>query len=643
MPPVRIRRLAMLSGLLLAWTAAAAAQTPAQATPAGNSFQALVESAKSARDSGNAAEAIRDYSRAVTLRPNFAEGWWNLGIIQYESNQYPDAVTSLRKLVALVPNSAAGWSILGLAQFETKNYADALTSLQTAQTLGGIRDPDIAHVSAYHLALLLIRSGQFEKAVALMQSELGETDSLQVKIAHGLAVLRIPLLPSEVDPSQDALIQATGDAWSSLSPNAVPQLLQQYPSTPWLHYSYGLDLASKHRIQDALSQLRLETVLSPASPLPWIEIDRLQKQLGHTQQALTAASKVAHLAPPAARDPRMIALYGLHSPSAEGSAGWDAAMQSYAQGRYHQAVTALKAWVEQNPSDGTAWAVLGLSEFALKDYGNALIHLQRGINLGVKGSAQSVTLARYRLALLLIRNHQFDAASSLLKPVAGQTQYADQIKTALGLALLRIPELPGNLNTGQPDLAHSAGAIVELLFASRYAQAFAEFQKLIAQHPITPWLHYAYGDALDSLSQYNDARAQMRAEIKLSPQSPLPWIRLAAIAIRQHNAPDALDAAQNAVRIAPASAEAHYQLGRAWLESGDAKNSIAELQKANALRSDNPEIHFALARAYAKAGLAQQAAAERTAFMQLKALAADSQHSGAPQSILQSNSQPPQN
>ncbi|MFZ0663567.1 MAG: tetratricopeptide repeat protein, partial [Acidobacteriaceae bacterium] len=363
---------------------------------------------------------------------------------------------------------------------------------------------------------------------------------------------------------------------------------------------------------------------------------------GSAHQAALEARHTARLSPAPHRDPRTIALYVAHAaPNArEGSATWAAAMQYYSAGHYPETVAALKTWVEQNPGDGTAWAVMGLSEFALKDYDNARIHLQRGINLGLKGSPESLQLASDRLALLLIRDSQFDAATSLLRPLAGHPPMAAQIQLTLGLALLRIPALPDSLNASRRSLAHSAGAIVELLFESRYSEAFPKFQKLLAEHPETPWLHYAYGDALDSLSHYDDAKAQMRAELKISPHSALPWVRLASISLRQHLPADALKQAQTAVAAAPRSPEAHYQLGRAWLENGDPQNAIAELEKASFLKPNTPEIHFALARAYSKANRPQKAAAERAEFMQLKAMAAQSsQQGGQGQSILKTDTQ----
>lgn len=650
MPPVRIRCLALFAALAVVWSASAqdTTQIGAQTGSTNRSFSSLVQAASAARDSSNSEEAIRDYTKAVALRPGWAEGWWNLGALQYETNHYPEAVTALRKLVALAPSSAAGWSILGLSEFETKDYASALASLQKAHNLGGIGDPDIAHVSAYHLGMLLVRSGNFTAATSLLRSDFGSAPPAQVKTLLGLALLRVPLLPTQVDPSKDALVQAAADAATSPDrASGLAALVRHYPQTPWLHYAYARALASAGKLKESIDQQLLETKLSPASPLPWAAISRLARQLGRRQQARAAARKAARLTSASpTRSPRMIALYTAHGASAttpESTAQWQSAMEDYSEGHYPQAIAALKVWLQQNPSDGTSWAVLGLSEFALKDYDNARIHLQRGINLGVKGSPQSVALARDRLALLLIRNHQFDAASSLLKPIANQPIMGDQIRLALGLSLLRLPVLPGSLTPAQRSLAQSAGSVLQMLYSSRYEQAFAEIKKLIAEHPSTPWLHYAYGNALDSLSQYDKAKAEMRAEMKLSPNSPLPWIRTAAICIRQHLAQPAVTAAQAAVRLAPDSPEAHYQLGRAWLEADSAQKAIDELQKANSLRANNLEIHFALAQAYTKAGLRKQAAAERATFMRLKSMAAGAQQSTGPQSILQSNTQPPQN
>lgn len=673
MLPFRSRRICAVCALpLFIWGLAAAAQSGTA------SFDAIVQSANAARDAGNTDAAIRDYQRALALRPTWAEGWWDLGTTEYQANRYADAVSTLRKLTTLAPNSAAGWSILGLSEFETKDYAGALADLEKAAKLGGISDPEFQRVSAYHLGLLLIRAGAFERATTLLHSTFGDAPPQQIKIALGLALLRVPLLPAEVDPSEDALIQAAGDATASGDPlQSLAELVQQYPKTPWIRYAYGRALEQAGQIPQALVQQKLEATISPGSALPWIAMSRLELRLERPHNALSDARRAVSLEPGSAaahealakaldangmksqadlearaatrlehtppvgsgRDSRMIALYASHSAPENSGAptDWNAAMTAYSSGSYAEAITALKSWLESNPNNGTAWAVMGLSEFALKDYSNARIHLERGISLGVKASPQATLLANDRLALLLILDHQFDAASALLSPLAGKPPMASEIRLALGLALLRIPSLPEDLTAEQRELAQSGGAIVELLLASRYTDAFPAFERLIASRPNTPWLHYAYGDALASLSHYDEAKAQMIAETRLSPRSPLPWIRIASIDVRQHQPSDALKAAQTAVTLSPDSAEAHYQLGRALLEADDATKAIAELERANAITPSSPEIHFALARAYTKAHLPRKAAAERATFLQLHNAA--QQRQGGAQSILRTNTQ----
>jgi tetratricopeptide (TPR) repeat protein len=317
-------------------------------------------------------------------------------------------------------------------------------------------------------------------------------------------------------------------------------------------------------------------------------------------------------------------LYALHS--ATGPAGsaddqWRLAMQYYSSARYPDAIAALKTWVERNPNYGTAWAVIGLSEFELKDYNNAFIHLRRGQELGLGGSTESVRLARYRLGTLLNRNGQFDRTIELLGPEAGPGSSGSEIQFALGMALLRIASLPNQVAPAKHALVQTAGETAALLQDSKYDQAFPKFQSMLNDNPSTPFLHYAYATALASLSQYKEAEVEAREELRISPNSELPHVLLASLALRQHRAAEALPSAQRAVQLAPDSAEAHYVLGRTYLELGPQERAVQELETASKITPGSPEIHFNLAKAYAKAKLPEKAEQERAVFARLNALA----------------------
>jgi tetratricopeptide (TPR) repeat protein len=286
--------------VLLPQSVSASHQNPAPAD-----FEALAKSATVAREAGHADEAIQDYRRAVETNPRWEEGWWYLGTLLYDADRFSEAIPPFQKLVELLPNAGAAWNFLGLCEFETKDYANSLEHLQKGLAFGDADDPDTARVAKYHLALLLIRAGEFDQAPPLLGTTPGQNDSPpQIKIALALAMLRVPLLPKEIDASHDALLNAAGEAASAVAQNnfakalaLFPSLLKDYPATPYLRYAYGKALASAGRDEEALKQQREEILLSPKSPLPWIETSQLELRLHHPQEALSAAQEALQRSP----------------------------------------------------------------------------------------------------------------------------------------------------------------------------------------------------------------------------------------------------------------------------------------------------------------------------------------------------------
>jgi tetratricopeptide (TPR) repeat protein len=581
---------------------------------------------------GKIDEAIRDYQRVLAVQPEWKEGWWNLGTLQYSANRFPDARSTFLKVVGFAPTMGTAWSLLGLSEFETKDFPASMEHLEKGQSLG-TDDEDVKRISIYHLGLLLVRSGNFKQAHDLLLPNFdGGVMSPQLKYVLGLAMLRVPLLPDEIDPSQESLVSAAGNIASAdeAAITRFPSLIASYPDAPYLHYAYGLVLSKAGRDKEALVQMREETRISPESPLPWLEISHIELQRGETTESHAAATRATALGSAEKSNPEQrIVLRYAGAAAAKGSSTavseadpglWKRAMQEYAAGQYALAIADLKPWLREHPDNGTGWAVLGLSEFSLQDFDNALIHLDRGETLGLTGSTESLQTARYKLAILLIHAGEFDRASELLASALKVAPQDERIEYALGLSLLRKAELPGQ-GEGRPNqLVITAGKTAALLRDSRYDEAFAMFKRLLQQYPSEPFLHYAYGTALLALSEFDEAAMQMRAEISISPNSELPYVRLASIDLREHKAADAIPFARRALSLSPQSAEAHYLLGRASLEVGDDATALSELEIATKLSPDSPEVHFNLAKAYSRAKMPDAATKERAAFARLNEL-----------------------
>ncbi len=622
----------------------------AQVPPASGDFNQIAAQAAAAREAGRAEDAIRYYREGVKLRPQWDEGWWYLGSILYDTDQYADAVPAFNSLLQVNPNIGIAWNLLGLSEFETGDYGNSLAHLQKGQEIGFADNPGAVKVGKYHIALLLNANGKFEEAAKVL-SEFAQGVAPQqvpepIKVALGLALLRVPLLPAQLDPSRDAVVHAAGEIAALLAQGNEQQGLESFremlksnPDVPFLGYAYGMTLTRLGRNTDATKELaggkaptssqiaksysRGENSVAVASSVVQAPAHSIPNHsVGNNSAEFKNLAAQAATARDAGRTADAIRDY---EATLKLQPDWDEGLRylgalDYAAGRFNEAIPVAKKLVEAHPEQGSAWALLGLSEFETKDYDNSRLHLQRAYELGVGGGAETVRLTAYRFALLLLRKGEFERAMGVLTPEAGAGPMSDAVRVAIGMALLRIGALPGELDSGTLELASSAGRAASLLLDSKYDEAFPIFEQMLKQHPQTHFLHYAYATALESLSRYDAARDQFRAETKVTPGSALPYTSLALIDLKLHQPTDAEQQARKATALEPESGRAHYALGRALLEQGNATGAVAELEAATRLQPNSPEAHFNLALAYARAKMPEKAQQERAAFARLNAL-----------------------
>src|ERR1700690_69607 len=254
----------LLSVALFSLPISMAAHTPSSfpQTQASADFDSLSQSATAAREAGHAAEAIPLYRRALELRPDWAEGWWYLGALLYDADQFRAAVPAFQNVFRLAPDAPGVLNFLGLCEFEIAEYEHALQHLEAGGSAANQEDPQLARVATYHLALLVNRAGDSERALQLLSQEFAQgTPSDQIVFAFGLAMLRVPLLPNEVDASNEALLHSVGQLGvlsaqgkSDQALDTYPPLLLLHPDLPFLHAAYVSALRFAGRSQDAAAK-----------------------------------------------------------------------------------------------------------------------------------------------------------------------------------------------------------------------------------------------------------------------------------------------------------------------------------------------------------------------------------------------------
>ncbi len=250
--------------LLLAATAAG------QTAPA--NFDQLSTKAQAAYDANQLDEAASLYGRAVKLKPGWTEGWWALGMVNYERDHYPECRDALTKMVGLDQSAAPGYALLGLCEFRLKQYDPAFEHLKKAHMLVPVRSAGgpLLDMADYHLAMLLTRQGAFEVAQEVMlRVALKVRNNPDMMFACGLMTLRMPILPSEVPADQKDVVEMAGKAYWDLVTQPPEQsdadfkaLVAKYPKFPNVHYYYGTYLAA-HRPEQCAAEFLEELKISP--------------------------------------------------------------------------------------------------------------------------------------------------------------------------------------------------------------------------------------------------------------------------------------------------------------------------------------------------------------------------------------------
>ena len=260
----------LIAGTLLLATTIGPSQAP-------QSFDQLSQAAKQAYEVNRDDEAMHLYAEAVKVRPDWSQGWWALGMINYEHDHYAECRDALNHMVVLDTAAVPGWAVLGLCEFGAKQYDPAFEHLKKAHMLVPPRTPggQLLDIADYHLALLLTRQGAFEVAQeVLMRVALRVRNNPEMMFAAGVASLRLPVLPSDLPAEQHDLVQMAGRAFWDLATQPPEQaeadfksLIAAYPKFPNVHYFYGTFLAARHPelcVPEFLAELQVDPESIPA-------------------------------------------------------------------------------------------------------------------------------------------------------------------------------------------------------------------------------------------------------------------------------------------------------------------------------------------------------------------------------------------
>ena len=338
------------------------------------------------------------------------------------------------------------------------------------------------------------------------------------------------------------------------------------------------------------------------------------------QQSFAQTGREAEQARAAGRVQDAVRLYaeGVRAKPSWVEGWWSLGTLLYDQDRFPEAEAALTRFIALKPEGGPALALLGLCEYETRNYERSMAHLQAWAGHGSPGTKELSAVANIRGALLLTRERRFEQALDLLRREARAGNNSSVLVEGLGLASLRMPNLPEDYAPGRRELVWLAGRSALQAALGNFERAERESKRLL--------LHYRTGAGRALLSrlhparneQRRSARAQFEEELRISPGHAPAMLQLAIRELGQQKPAKAASLAKRAAAIEPASALAHRVLGQALLELKRFPESVRSLESARKLAPEDPRVLIALAKAYAALGRDRDANREQEALSRIK-------------------------
>ena len=298
---------------------------------------------------------------------------------------------------------------------------------------------------------------------------------------------------------------------------------------------------------------------------------------------------------------------------------WYLGVLNYDKDRFFDARSFLRHYLAQNPNQGPGWAMLGLCDYQLREYGRALEHLNHATSLGLGGRTQLADTVFYDQAILLTRDGQFEASTRLLYRIRGDAGSRAQgpLEVPAGLNALSYQLLPEEVPSNRLEFVRLMGAAAFARLDQQRGKAKTILRDLVADHPSEKGAHYQYGSMLleDDLA---GGVEEMQKVLDISPSDTAARLQLAQYYMQHSQAEKAKPYLDETLKLAPSNPIAHMLNGKMQEAAGDIQGAISELELARQTAPEEPQVLWALLHIYTVAGRRDDAARVKDAIAKVQ-------------------------
>jgi len=243
----------------------------------------------------------------------------------------------------------------------------------------------------------------------------------------------------------------------------------------------------------------------------------------------------------------------------------------YKKSDYLNAIASFKKALEENPGDGEAEQLLGLSYYLAGRPAEAIPALEKVQTWYASANVD----AAYILGICYIQSKDYPNARR---------------------AFAKMFDVP-------PESAASYLFTARMLLRQDYAPVAEEYaHKAVALDPKLPLAHQLLGELYAFHSQIDDAIAEFRKELQINPGNANAYYKLADSYSRVQKYDEAERLLQRSIWLDSTSTGPFILLGKVLAKKGETELAVRALQRALAMDPNNPMPHHLLGQAYRTLG-----------------------------------------
>ena len=594
-------------------------QTGLSQQEADSTFAALVAAAQQAQAAHNYAAAASAYKQALRLRPNMAELWANLGLMEQEAGDMPQSISSFEHASRLNPSLYVPNLFLGVDYAHAGRTKEAINYLLKAKrenktdpeprmALGKVYTAlgDYSHAADVYTETIHInpRQGSAWFALGITRLNQVETDSRKLAEQDQDSAYAKALFAESLD-KQSRYAEAV---------RAYKSAIDSQPQPPCLHAELGWSLFKEQNLTEALAAFKADS--SPQCALSGMGEARSAIDRGENDEALKILSRLWETDQGFVEANISVLAEALSSEHVEAfGKALERQRPLLSPGLFeslHATMSGSPISTEHNSVDRRKDSVASAANVPLQDAAEFYYHSGQYQRCADRLSSSPAPLPPSALLLQATCAYltgDYERAAQDSTAIARSPTYSSaglywSIRANEKLAFRAL----AHYEDLEPDAARSHILLGDILRQRlEYTEALAEYKKA---HDIDPADRAAM---LGMASAYLDnnvldkAIETARAALLLSPDDPEINVVMAESLIAHHDYSEAEIYLDKGLSAKPQMLpHVHALLGTVYAETGRTQNAIAQLKMAAASDEDG-SVHYQLLQLYRQVGDSQSA------------------------------------